>query len=109
MTETESANQPQTPVSTPSAASTTNQTASSTPSPQETLQSEDRVMFEMAKLRRQLAVKEAETVLAKTESSENEFKVLLLRLYIKYGLNPEKDVIDEQGNINRNVIAKKGS
>ena len=79
------------------------------PAPQEALQGDDRAVFEVAKTRRQLSIKEAELALAKTETSESEFRCLLLRLYIKLGLNPEKDRIDENGVITRNFQQQKGS
>lgn len=75
-------------------------------SPQETLQGEDRAVFEMAKMQRQLAIARAEKVLAETQTTEAEFKVMLMRLYMKLGLNPEKDSIDEQGHIRRNAQKK---
>ena len=52
--------------------------------------------------KRQLLLAQAESALAKNQLAELEHKNLILQLFLKYGLNPSVDVIDENGNIIRN-------
>ncbi len=75
--------------------------------PQETISNEDRAVLEMAKMNRKLAFSEAQKALAQNESAEMAHRYTLLQLYMKHSLNPDKDLIDEQGNIHRD--AKKTS
>ena len=76
-----------------------------TPSPlQEKLNEQDKNTLDVAKLQRQMASLEAEKALAKNESADASFKYLILQLYVKYGLNPQADAIDEQGNIMRGAL-----
>jgi hypothetical protein len=73
----------------------------------ETISNEDRAVLEMAKMNRKLAFSEAQKALAQNESAEMAHRYALLQLYMKHSLNPDKDLIDEQGNIHRD--AKKTS
>jgi hypothetical protein len=73
-----------------------------TPPVQETVSKEDRQMLEFAKMRRMLALKEAEKVLSQNECAEAEYKNIMLQLYLKYNLRPETDQMDDKGNITRN-------
>jgi hypothetical protein len=110
-TTTEHVDAPKTPPTVPLAAPTNGSQTVQAPQaaqPLEALQGEQRGLFEMAKMKRQLAIKEAEVALAKTEAAESEFRCILLRLYMTLGLDPEKDSINEQGIITRNA-QKKGS
>ena len=52
--------------------------------------------------KRQLLLAQAESALAKNQLAELEHKNLILQLFLKYGLNPSVDMIDENGNIVRN-------
>lgn len=85
---------------------TTNPTpiATDTPKPpqRETISNDDRAVLGFAGMKRQLALKEAERALAQNETAETTFAYTMLQLYMKYGLTPEKDFLDEQGNITRN-------
>ncbi len=69
---------------------------------QETLSNEDKHHLDMARLRRQLVLSQAEKALAQNEAAEASFKYLVLQLYVKYGLT-DTDALDDNGNIFRNV------
>ena len=69
---------------------------------QEKLSAEDKHHLDMSKVKRQLALAQAEKALAQNEAAETSFKYLVLQLYCKYGLT-EADAIDDNGNIFRNV------
>lgn len=60
---------------------------------------EDKQMLEALKMQRKLALSQAETALAKNEASEAQYQFQLLQLFVKYGLNPQKDILDEHYNI----------
>jgi hypothetical protein len=87
---------------TPSVAHSPAQDAPRPPQP-EAISSNDKGVLAFAGMRRQLARSEAETALAKNEVAETAFTNTMLQLYLKYNLVPEKDSIDEQGTITRNV------
>jgi len=70
--------------------------------PQETLSSEDKHHLDMAKVKRQLVLAQAEKALAQNEAAETAFNYLVLQIYVKYGLT-DVDGIDDNGNILRNV------
>lgn len=61
----------------------------------------DRLALDLAKERRQTALAEAKTALAKNENAELAFKYVVLQIYMKYGLT-EADAISEQGDILKN-------
>lgn len=75
----------------------------SKPLPAEVISANDKGVLAFAGMRRQLARADAETALAKNEAAETAFTNTMLQLYLKYGLSPEKDTMDEQGNITRNA------
>jgi hypothetical protein len=79
------------------------QTLPLTPQQKETISNEDKQILAFAKMKHQMTIKEAEKVLAQNEASEANFRCTLLQLYLKYNLNPDKDSMDENGNITRNV------
>lgn len=60
----------------------------------------DRMVLELAKSKRQVALAEAKTALAQNENAELSYKYVVLQLYMKYGLT-EKDAINENGEIIR--------
>lgn len=68
----------------------------------EALSEVDRLTLELAKMHRKVALANAEKTLAQNDTAEISYKYLLLKLYVKYGLDPEKDVLHENGNILRN-------
>lgn len=70
------------------------------PAPEPTLKlmDVDRLALDLAKERRQTALAEAKTALAKNENAELAFKYVVLQLYMKYGLT-EADAINENGEI----------
>jgi hypothetical protein len=58
----------------------------------------DKMALDLAKERRQTALAEAKTALAKNENAELGFKYIVLQLYMKYGLS-SSDAIGEDGTI----------
>lgn len=62
----------------------------------------DRMVLELAKSKRQIALAEAKTALANNENAELSYKYIVLQLYMKYGLT-EADALTESGEIKRNV------
>ena len=58
----------------------------------------DRMELELSKMRRKLAIAEAEKALSESNKAELEYKYIVLQLYMKYKLTAE-DAIDERGNI----------
>lgn len=64
------------------------------------LEEVDRLILELAKSKRQVALAEAKTALANNEKAELEYKYLVLRIYNKYKLS-ETDAISEDGDILR--------
>lgn len=70
----------------------------------EHLQDTDRHVLEVAQLNRKLALKEAETALAKNEAAEAGFKLTLMNIYMKYKLDPVSDGLSEDGKILRGQI-----
>lgn len=61
----------------------------------ETLSQEDKMVLELAKMNKKLAI-------ASSENAELHYKYVVLQVYMKYGLT-SNDSIDEYGVINRNV------
>lgn len=62
------------------------------------LSPDDKVALDLAKAKRDLAVAQAEKMVAQSETADVSFKYLVLQIYMKYKLT-EKDGIDEAGNI----------
>ena len=58
----------------------------------------DKFALDLAKERRQTALAEAKTALAKNETAELNFKYCVLQLYMKYNLT-ERDALSENGEI----------
>ena len=75
--------------------------------PTEMLFEADKSALEIAKLNRKLALKDAETALAKNESAEMAFKYVVLQLYMKYKLDGTTDAISDDGKILRGALLKK--
>lgn len=61
----------------------------------------DKLALDLAKERRQTALAEAKTALAKNENAELAFKYVVLQLYMKYGLT-DADAISDTGEIIKN-------
>ena len=78
----------------------------SKPALPQAIRQEDQMFLEMAKMKRQLAYKDAQKALAENRAAEIELEFRVLQLYIKYGLNAQCDQIDENGNIHRNAMQK---
>ncbi len=70
--------------------------------PQESLSVEDKHHLEVAKVRRQLVLSQAEKALAQNEAADVSFKYLILQLHVKYHIT-DVDGLDDNGNIFRNV------
>jgi hypothetical protein len=66
----------------------------------EKLSEADKLALELAKVRRQLSLAQAEKALAQNETTEIAYKYVVLQLYMKYGLT-EFDAISEAGDILR--------
>ncbi len=62
------------------------------------LEENDRLVLELAKSKRQVALAEAKTALANNENAELHYKNIVLQLYMKYGLTAN-DAISEAGEI----------
>lgn len=58
----------------------------------------DKMTLELAKLKRHLALAQAEKALAQNDTADVSYKYIVLQLYMKYGLT-EADAIDESGKI----------
>lgn len=67
----------------------------------ESISEADKVVFELAKMQRKIALANAEKALAQNESSEAGYRYLVLQLYVKYKMNTEKDKLNEDGSIIR--------
>ena len=65
----------------------------------QSISDQDKEMLEKLKISRQLALSQAETALAKNEASEAKYQFQVLQLFMKYGLDPQKDIIDEHYNL----------
>lgn len=68
--------------------------------PKEFLSEQDKHALDLVKMRKALALANAEKALAQNESAELQYNNVVLQLSFKYGLK-EKDVITEQGEIKR--------
>lgn len=75
------------------------------PAPVEKMDETDRLTLELAKSNRKTALAEAQTALAKNENAELAYKLVVIQIYMKYGLN-EKDAITEAGEIRRGGAAQ---
>lgn len=66
----------------------------------------DRMVIELAKANKKLALANAEKALAQNETADINYKYMVLQLYMKYKLTPQ-DTIDESGNIIRGGATQK--
>jgi hypothetical protein len=71
--------------------------------PPESIINEDKAFLELAKMKRQLALKEAEKALAQNESAGFAYQSALLQLYVKYGLSMEDSLDEQTGIITRKI------
>jgi len=69
--------------------------------PVEKISEEDRLTLELAKANRRVALAEAEKALAKNESSEVNYRYVVLQIFMKYGMNPSADLLKEDGTVLR--------
>ena len=76
------------------------------PESKEKLVESDRHVLDMAKMKRSLALANAEKALAQNEAAELGLNNIVLQLTMKYNLT-EKDTINEQGEILRNFKESK--
>jgi hypothetical protein len=67
----------------------------------------DRMLIELAKANKKLALANAEKALAQNETADVNYKYMVLQLYMKYNLSAQ-DTIDELGNIVRGGANKSG-
>lgn len=63
---------------------------------------EDRQLLETLKMDRKLVLTQMEMALAKNEASEAKFQFQVLQMFMRYGLDPQKDIIDEHYNVVKN-------
>lgn len=73
----------------------------------EFLSEQDKHILDLVKMKRALAVANAEKALAQNETAEMAYNNLVLQLTFKYGLK-EKDLITEAGEIVRGGLKKEG-
>lgn len=76
--------------------------------PIEKISEEDRLSLELSKSNRKVALANAEKALAQNESAEVAYRYLVLQLFVKYGLNPVTDAMQEDGTIARGVGVQTG-
>lgn len=69
--------------------------------PTERILEEDRLNLELAKANRKVALANAEKALAQNESSEINYRYVVLQIFMKYGLNPNTDLLKEDGTVMR--------
>lgn len=69
-----------------------------TPAPLPRLMDVDKLALDLAKERRQTALAEAKTALAKSETAELNFRYTVLQLYMKYNMD-SSDALSENGDI----------
>lgn len=72
--------------------------------PVEKVSEEDRLNLELAKSNRKVALANAEKALAQNESSELNYRYVVLQLFMKYGMNPNADLLKEDGTVMRNGL-----
>ena len=71
------------------------------PQPTEKISEEDRLTLELAKSNRKVALANAEKALAQNESSELNYRYVVLQIFMKYGMNPNADLLKEDGAVMR--------
>lgn len=69
--------------------------------PLERISEEDRLTLELAKSNRKVALANAEKALAQNESSEVNYRYVVLQIFMKYGMNPNADLLKEDGTVLR--------
>ena len=62
--------------------------------------------MELAKSNKKLALVTAEKALAQHESAEVSYKYVVLQLFMKYGLSPSVDLLNEDGSFIRGGLVK---
>lgn len=67
---------------------------------------EDRLKIELAKIKRQNAILNAQKAMAQSETAELAFKYTVLQVYMKYGLDSNDTIDDNTGQISRMVEEK---
>ncbi len=72
--------------------------------PEERISEEDRLALELAKANRKVALANAEKALAQNESSEMSYRYVVLQIFMKYGMNPNADLLKEDGVVLRNGL-----
>lgn len=77
-----------------------------TKSPEEKISDQDKHTLDLMIMQRKVAIATAEKAIAENSASESAYKLALLQLYMKYGMNVETDAIDENGAIKRNAVRK---
>lgn len=74
--------------------------------PVEKISEEDRLNLELAKANRKVALANAEKALAQNESSEVNYRYVVLQIFMKYGMNPNADLLKEDGTVMRGGLAE---
>jgi hypothetical protein len=65
----------------------------------------DKLVLELAKAKKQVALANAEKALAQNDTAELSYKYMVLQIFMKYGLT-ENDKLDDAGNIFYNGAKK---
>ncbi len=68
--------------------------------PSSKLSDEDKHVLELSKMKRALALSNAEKALAQNESAEAQYRYIILQLSVKYNLKND-DIINDDGSIVR--------
>jgi len=64
---------------------------------------EDRLKIELAKMKRQNAILNAQKAMAQSETADLAFKYAVLQVYMKYGLGPDDIIDDNTGQISNTL------
>jgi hypothetical protein len=79
-------------------------TAKAPEMPEEKITDQDKHALDLLIMSRKLAIANAEKYIAENNASEANYKLSLIQLYSKYGMDLQKDAVDENGVIKRNAV-----
>lgn len=72
-----------------------------TSEPKQFLSESDRLSLELAKAKKAIAAAEARTALANSENADLTYRLVIMQIYLKYGLG-QNDALTENGEIIKN-------
>ncbi len=79
-------------------------TTSAVEASEEKISDQDKHQLDLMIMSRKLAIAGAEKAIAENKASESSYQLALYQLYMKYGMDLQKDAVDEQGVIKRNAV-----